>query len=408
MLTPLDLHSENGGEILARIRGSASASVAAIAERLERIFAITSPFAPQFKGVGGLIALDPDQAAAYGAARVSVTGNGESVEVALVSCLAEAADFLSQLERRGDIAATGRACELPGAVAEGWIADMLDAHPVDWISARDAATGAAALLPADLCLRREPSRRRITPPGPLSSGAAAGPSFEAAAMRAVLELCERDAVALWWHGGRRGRGFPLEHEATRAAAALIARLRGGAADRRAWILDITAVEDVPVVAAVSIDQTGYGLACGTAARCDVVEAAEAAVLEMCQMELAAPLAAAKCEEAGEAALNEADWRHLRRAAFDTTNCQLLWPRGTAPQTMRTAPNLDQLIANLHARDLPMFLLELTRADIDVHVVRAVSPALQPFSPTVPVATQRLRHALKESGGAASTQGVPLM
>jgi ribosomal protein S12 methylthiotransferase accessory factor YcaO len=228
-------------------------------------------------------------------------------------------------------------------------------------------------------------------------------------MRAILELCERDAAALWWQGGKSGRGFPLEHAAIRAATALIERLRAGNTDRKAWILDITAIADVPVVAAVSIDQDGRGLACGMAARCDVVEAAEAAVLEMCQMELAAPLAAAKRAEAGESALNEADLRHLRRAAFDTAACHLLWPRGmTTLERVQASLGLDQLTAGLNEQGIPIFLFDMTRGDIGVHSIRAVSPALQPFAPTAAISTERLRRTLGQSGGVASTAGIPLM
>ena len=409
MLIPLELHSEHGAEILARIRSVASPAIAAVAQRLERIFAVDSPFAPHFHAIGGLVALDSDQATAYGAARASATGNGTSVEAALVSCLAEAADLLSQFERPGDIAATGGAGELPGAVAHGWIAHTIDAQPLDWVSARDAVTGAAALLPADLCLRRAPARRNLTPPAPLSSGAAAGRSFEAAAMRAILELCERDAAALWWHGGKCGRGFPLGHAAARAAAALIERLRGGTTGRNASVLDITVIADVPVVAAVSADLNGRGLACGMAARCDVVEAAEAAVLEMCQMELAAPLAAAKRAEAGEQALNEADRRHLRRAEFDTATCHLLWPRGmTTLEHVEASLDVYELTARLSGQGIPIFLFDMTREDIGVHSARAVSPALQPFAPTASISTERLWRTLEQSGGAASTAGIPLM
>ena len=227
-------------------------------------------------------------------------------------------------------------------------------------------------------------------------------------MRAILELCERDAAALWWQGGKAvaasagACGDP-------AATALIERLREGNTGRKAWILDITAVADVPVVAAVSIDQNGRGLACGMAARNDVVEAAEAAVLEMCQMELAAPLAAAKRAEAGESALNEADRRHLRRAAFDTAPCHLLWPRGMT--TLAGVPanlGLDQLTARLNEQGIPIFLFDMTRHDIGVHSVRAVSPALQPFAPAAPLSTERLRRTLEQSGGVASIAGIPLM
>ena len=106
-LSRLDLHSSAGVSLLTKVRDIASPQITAVADRLARIFVVSSPFAPGFCCVGGELALDPDQAPAYGASHVSVTGNGESMETALISCLAEAADFASQLERPGDLRNTG-------------------------------------------------------------------------------------------------------------------------------------------------------------------------------------------------------------------------------------------------------------------------------------------------------------
>jgi ribosomal protein S12 methylthiotransferase accessory factor len=399
-LSPLDLHSSSGMALLAQVRKVASPQVAAIVSRLARVFVIGSPFAPGFCCVGGEVALNVEQAVAWGSSRISVTGNGESLHVALVSCLAEAADFLSQLERPGDIQRTGSAEAFPTSVSSGWIAELIAgaSRPLDWVGARHAVTGAPALLPADICLRRPPEKRAFVFPGPLSSGAAAGATIEAAALRAVLELCERDAATLWWQGGRRARGFASEHPANKAAIELVERLRLGATQRRTtWLLDITTDIDVPVVAAISVDPHGRGLACGLASRLDIGEAARAAVLELCQMEMSAPLAEAKRAQAGDGALNEADWRHLRRAAFPTTGCDLLFPSGVrqAGET-GSAHDFEALIGQLANRGVPLFLFNMTRPDVGVSVVRAVSPELQPF--TAVVSTERLKRVQAEGLG----------
>jgi thiazole/oxazole-forming peptide maturase SagD family component len=411
VLSLLDLHSKSGAEILAEVRASASAEIAAIAGRLARVFTINSPFAPGWRGVGAEVSLDDDQAGALGAARASATGNGESVEAALLSCLAEAADLLSQVERAGDIAATAPVDELPRTGAGGWFADLVadTRQPIDWLQAHDAVSGAAVLVPADLCLRRSPARRSFQPPAPLSAGSAAGRTLEMAATRAVLELCERDAAALWWHGGRRARRFPPEHETSKEAAQTIARLRQGSRARKTAILDITTDLDVPVIAAVSIGHDGRDLACGLAARLDGADAARAAVLEMCQMELAAPIAAAKRAEAGPAALSAADRRHLKRASAFAGDCELLVPAGvsTLKSFGAAADPFGDLIGRLSNHGIPVFLLDLTRADLGVTVVRAVSPMLQPF--TAAVSTERFRQALRQSKGVeAGTKCIPLM
>jgi hypothetical protein len=66
-----------------------------------------------------------EQAVAYEASHISVTGNGESLEVALVSCLAEATDFVSQIERPGDLHGTGSPETFLVSVANGWTADVV-------------------------------------------------------------------------------------------------------------------------------------------------------------------------------------------------------------------------------------------------------------------------------------------
>jgi ribosomal protein S12 methylthiotransferase accessory factor len=282
-------------------------------------------------------------------------------------------------------------------VADGWIADAMSGagRAIDWINATDASTGELALVPADLCLRRPLTRRAIEPIGALSSGAAAGPSFEAAALRAVLELCERDAAAIWWLGGCRPKRFALEHPVTKAGAELIERLRQGETARRTVLLDITTDTGVPAVAAVSVGRDGRGMAYGLSSRLVASDAARAAVLEMCQMEMAAPLAEAKRAEGGDAALNEADRHHLRRAEFAAADCELLHPRdltGPAASGPAEVLGLKGLTDHLRSHGIRLFLVDHTRQDISVTVARAVSPDLQPFSAAV--STKRFAQACR--------------
>jgi ribosomal protein S12 methylthiotransferase accessory factor len=396
-LTPLDLYSPSDGKLLDSIASLASAELVAVAERLTRVFSIASPFAPGLHCIGAEIAID----AASSATRLSVAGNGETLAAALVSCLGEAAEFLSQFERPGDIEAGIAGSDRTKFAADGWIAEAMSRadRTIDWINAFDASTGDIALLPADLCLRRPPTRRAIEPVVALSSGAAAGPSFETAALRAVLELCERDAAAMWWLGGCRPKRFALEHPTIKAGAELIERLRQGEAARRTLLLDITTDNGIPVVAAVSVDHDGRGMACGLSSRLTASDAARAAVLEMCQMEMAAPIAEAKRAEGGDALLNDADRRHLRRAEFATADCELLHPRDMSRHATSGPPaalGLKGMIGHLRDRGIRLFLVDHTRQDIGVAVARAVSPDLQPFSAAV--STKRFAQTRRDNEG----------
>src|SRR5262249_31490419 len=138
-------------------------------------------------------------------------------------------------------------------------------------------------------------------------------------------------------------------------------------------------------------------------------AARAAILEMCQMELAAPLAAEKRRERGEAALNEIDRRHLQRAAFATARCALLSPRAPAIAEVEalTAVGLPALIPRLDRHGVRLFVVDLTRADIGIAVARVVSPQLQPYA--TDVVTERLRRCRAISGEVdAATAGISLV
>jgi len=224
-------------------------------------------------------------------------------------------------------------------------------------------------------------------------------SFETAALRAVLELCERDAAAMWWLGGCRPKRFALEHPTIKAGAELIERLRQGEAARRTLLLDITTDNGIPVVAAVSVDHDGRGMACGLSSRLTASDAARAAVLEMCQMEMAAPIAEAKRAEGGDALLNDADRRHLRRAEFATADCELLHPRDMSQHATSGPPaalGLKGMIGHLRDRGIRLFLVDHTRQDVGVAVARAVSPDLQPFSAAV--STKRFAQTRRDNEG----------
>ena len=388
----LDLLSAPGRQLLNQVSRRASPALAAVSDRLARAFEIKSPFAPAFCCIGAEVELEARAAAANGSSRLSVTGNGETAAAALTSCLGEAADLLSQFERDGDIAAQGASGELEAAIAQGWIAaaGVTPARGIDWIAAVEAGSGRRVLLPADLCLRRAALQRAVEPVGALSSGAAAGPDKDGAALRAVLELCERDAAALWWLGGRLPLYLAENHPAGAAATALVERLRRGQSGRRTAVLDITTDLGVPAIAATSMDDDGRSFACGVAARLDPIEAAVAAVLELFQMELSAPVAAAKLAERGEAGLNDADRRHLARAAFAAGECALLRPvEASRLEAFPVAAGsvLDGLTTRLEGQGIAVYLADLSRADLGVSVMRAVAPHLQPFSGAV--TTQRL-------------------
>ena len=361
------------------------------AAKLRRIFLLPVPDAPGVVFFGG--EADPAVLSARqtGWPIGSLSGSGLSPQRAFEACVGEGIEYLSQFVQTEDAVASGafdEHCDACDANARRFIAAVLAAGNVDasraiaWVPARRLSDSAEVFFPLDVCCRRSPPQQDFTPPLKLSTGCAAGATVAAATLRAALELIERDAVALWWRGGRRGRSIAPGSEAGRAAAELLAEARQGKRDRQSWLLDITTDVRIPAAAALSRNSDGYGFAFGFGARLSLAEAVRAAIFELCQVELGQHVVAAKRRESGDDALNESDRRQIRRGAlFDTSYCALLQPEGEADPLPTAVPDdpasgLQHVLAQLSALGIAAYRLDLTRPEFGVPVVRVLAPGLQ--------------------------------
>jgi ribosomal protein S12 methylthiotransferase accessory factor len=388
-----------------------------LAKRFAWIKRIYAPDAPGFAFFGAqVLAADFGRDAAH-PGQVNVSGKGFTAQQAFSSCVGEGVEYLSQLESgsedlvRGDPAAvdhghnTGTEAALMELIGAG-PGDPLQA--LEWMPARRLSDGSEVLVPADLCITRAPVRRQGEAPRVLSTGCAAGPTREDAVLYALLEVVERDAAALWWSGGSRARPVALEDMGRWKIAAQLAGLRADTGTRFTWLLDITSDTDIPCVAAVSVNKAGRGFASGLAARPTLGEAARDALLELCQIELGHHLVAAKRAVRGDAALNDADRRQLRRSErLNPSECRQLHPVG-APRVYRKWParcvaeSIEELTGRLRGMNVESLVVDLTRADLGLHAVRALAPGLQPFPSKI--TTTRLKRIIGQRG-AESAQHV---
>jgi ribosomal protein S12 methylthiotransferase accessory factor len=420
LLTALDLDSDAGATLLSALAGRHGEAMVRAARLPARLFAIRSPSAPGLCCIGGEVQGSSMLTPGFPPAAFSVTGSGVCPEDALASCLGEGVERLSQLERPGDVVfeSTYDQTILVTPAIGGLVQELVTAlrqpgpERLAWVRGRLLSTQDDVLLPADWCLRRPVAGPLRVPGAALSIGCAAGPTFEAAAARALLELVERDAAALWWLGGQRPKPVAVDETAMQDAVALCHALRRGERRRATWLLDITADLDIPCMAAVSVDADGRGLCCGLAARLTPEAAARAAILEMCQMELAVPIVEAKRRERGDAALNEGDRKHLTRATRIDATCALLHPHG-APRRQRAmdestgGPELERLQAAFSRCAIEAALVNLSRPDLAIPVAHAVAPALQ----LLPArwTTRRLSQMQEATGGGEGwNSGVPLL
>jgi ribosomal protein S12 methylthiotransferase accessory factor len=272
----------------------------------------------------------------------------------------------------------------PGSLAGFWNSlRRTDAIPIDWTVAVDLATGRPVRLPIDLCLRRPPAERDFDVPWALSIGCAAGRDAISATVAALLELIERHAVTAWWNEGRPGSAVALDSPASAAGSALLAKLRGAAAGRLTWLIDIAPADlRVPCFVAVSCNPGGRGVCLGFAAGLTAVAAARGAILELTQIELGYRLVETKLAVRGEASLNEADRRARRRfteldAAIVAALRPHLPPGPPSDLPARDAPEaLLRLRDRLEASGLTPYAQNLTRPEFEIPVVRVVCPGLR--------------------------------
>lgn len=248
--------------------------------------------------------------------------------------------------------------------------------------ARSLLTGSARLVPAG-CVHlwypfsREP-RYTITD----SNGCAAGRTLEEAQWKALLELVERDALAIWWYN----RLQPPEFIAAQDASVDYLRSRG----RRLYFLDLTTDLKIPVVAALAPKLDGTSPYLASAAGRTMEDAARRAASELIQI--------LYWSQNGNLTPEMASW--LSEASQDVET--YLNPlNGHDPVSVDAS--LAYCCDRLNDAGLDPYWIDLTRADLGVPVVRVVAEDLRHHGRRlapgrlydVPVRMGRLREPLRQ-------------
>lgn len=396
----LDLCAPSSQPLLSAVAAKNGAPIRQAASFVERLFLLRSDWSPGLCFVGGQ-AQPAQMDRRYGdLPAFSLAGAGEEPEIAFTACVGEGVERLSQLEQRSDVHCSSPLPDIRDRLLPGLASLLSDERlqtgfeehaTYDWVEGSNLTNAAPVLIPADWCLRRTKCKSKLKPRSALSTGAAAGPTLEAATERALLELVERDAVSLWWRGGRRGRPLPMELPAVQKGTELVRTLRQDKLDRASWLLDLTTDIGIPSIGALSFDKHGQGLACGFAARVNLDEAVRAAVIEMMQMELGLQLAQAKQEGMGESSLSEVDRLHLRRSkTIDSETRDLVHPAGKPTPMIEPErrPPIAVLKAAFARSSIDVAIVNLTRDQFGIPVVFAFAPGLQPMPSST--TTPRLR------------------
>jgi oxazoline/thiazoline synthase len=212
-----------------------------------------------------------------------------------------------------------------------------------------------------------------------SNGAAAGSSLEDAVLQGALELVERDAVALWWYNRTPVHGVDLDSFEDGWLAEMVGHYAG--LGREMWVLDVTSDLGVPVFAAVS---RGTGrphehIMFGFGAHLDPRIAVRRAVAELNQMlpdllrqghGIGDPDAARWLEYA-----TVANQPYLMPVAGERTRTPADFPYVHRPDVR---DDVFALAGALKEAGSELLVLDQTRPDVGLPVVKVLAPGLRPF------------------------------
>lgn len=216
-----------------------------------------------------------------------------------------------------------------------------------------------------------------------SNGNAAGSSIEDAVLQGMLELVERDAVALWWYNRTPVPGVDLDAFADPYLDELQAVYSG--LNRDVWLLDITADLGIPTLVAMSRrnDKPCEDIMFGFGAHLDPRVAAIRALTEMNQL----MPAVVGATDGGGYGWTDPDavgwWRHATVA-----NQPYVAPdaerRLRRPEDFGYVPSDDLAVdvatirGRIEERGMEVLVLDQTRPDIELPVVKVLVPGLRHF------------------------------
>jgi ribosomal protein S12 methylthiotransferase accessory factor len=219
-----------------------------------------------------------------------------------------------------------------------------------------------------------------------SNGSAAGNTLEEATLQGFLELVERDSVALWWYNRVARPAVDLTDfdEPYFRAFTTYYEQQG----REVWVLDLTSDLGIPVFAAVSrrTDQAGEQLIFGFGAHLDPPIGILRALTEMTQgLRYMATVKDVDAVKDKDSEMQDAQrwWQsatlvqhpYLASAPQAATKTAAAYPRLWS-EDLREDVETCVAIAARHGLDT--LLLDQTRPDIGLSVVKVIVPGLRHF------------------------------
>lgn len=245
------------------------------------------------------------------------------------------------------------------------------AEPIDWTPVWSLSEERERLLPTALCYygAEVPGEEACLAD---SNGNAAGNTVDEAVLHGLLELIERDHVALWWYNALAAPRVELDS----IDDPWLAQVRRHLQEQRRelWALDLTADLGIPVSVALASSPDGTRAAMGYGAGLDLAGAVVRATTELVQLGLGGA-------SGGLGALAPGRQLELDRHPF------LLDPDvGTVACRSKDSFSgdvddaLDRCRRAIEEQGIEILVLDQTRPDIGMPVVKVLAPGMRHFWP----------------------------
>jgi ribosomal protein S12 methylthiotransferase accessory factor len=274
-----------------------------------------------------------------------------------------------------------------GAAQFNFVFEPFDpGEKLDWSPMWSLTASRAKWLPTQYLYYGYPYEDRRVIAHADSNGCAAGTSLEDAMVQAICELVERDAVAIWWYNRLSRRGVDL------------ASMRDPFVDRMVqvyddlgrdvWALDLTSDLGIPVVGAFSrarsADSEDILIAFG--AHLDPRIATLRALTEMNQFltSVLPEFGGGPPHYSGDAAfatwcqsatVDEQSYLRPSKATDDVNIAQ--WPSCGSADILA---DLNVCVGRLESAGLEVLVLDQTRPDVGLPVVKVLAPGMRHFWP----------------------------
>ena len=345
-------------------------------------------------------------------ARTGASGKGRTRTQARVSCLAESIELYNGTFHGGERRRAARMQDLgadavhpndlllisdrqyasretlnQSLTAPKRIPAPFDAsRTIDWTPVWSLTMERVRWLPTALCYFNYPLSDDHQFGSAATNGGAAGNTIEEAILHGVLELVERDAVAIWWYNRLTAPAVDLDSFDDPFVATVRERYRQ--AGRSLHVLDLSTDLGIAVAAAVSADADGgrvlLGFGCDLEGRLAVTRAltelSQVTALVDVSLRLGSPVSASQgiveSQKRWLAEVTLRDEPYLLPAPGRVTGARTL----ANHQTQDLRADVQACVRICAAAGLELLVLDTSRRGVDLATVRVIVPGLRHYYP----------------------------